>query len=162
VQPDKAATFQNCVTEFNGRHLFFYYQNGTDDFHRQICVEEFNYTSEGNIPVIPRTKEGIGNIDLRIDALGKQEAEDFQKSSDWGIETILEPTGEGNKVVNVLNDNSWIRYDKVDFGTGVKAFETFVSSPLEVENGLIEIRFDREDGPLIGKCRIPKTKDWYS
>jgi len=161
VQEDKAATVQNCITEFNGRHLFFYHQNGPDDFHRQICVEEFQYTPEGNIPVIPRTKEGIGAIELRIDALGKQEAEDFQKSSNWGIETIFEPTGEGNSVVNVLNDKSWIRFEKVDFGAGVQSFETVLSSPLEVENGMIEIRLDSADGTVVGKCNIPKTGGWF-
>jgi hypothetical protein len=161
IQPNQAATVQSSVVSFNGRNLLFYHQNGTDDFHRQICVEDFQYTSDGLIPVVPRTKEGIGPVELRIDALGKQEAEDYQEWSDWGLECIFEPTGEGNRLVNVLAGNTWIMFNNVDFGTGVRQFETMLSSPLAVEGGAIELRLDRPDGTLIGKCPIPKTNNWY-
>ncbi len=161
VQADKAATVQNCVTAFNGKHLIFYHKNGRDDFHRQICAEEFQYTADGKIPIIPRTNEGIGKIELRIDALGKQEAEDYKKSSGSAIETIFEPTGEGNHVVNILEENSWIAFESVDFGNGVRFFETLLSSPLKIEIGMIEIRLDSIDGPLVSKCRVPATKGWF-
>jgi len=161
VQEDKAATVQNCVTEFNGRHLFFYHQNGTDPFHRQICVEEFKYTPDGIIPVIPRTKNGIGDIDLRISAFGKIEAEDYQKSSEWGIETIFEPTGEGNTVVNILKDKGWIRFNNVDFGTGVNSFEIQFSAAQDISNGKIELRLDSPDGLKVGESYVNNTGGWF-
>ena len=139
----------------------FYHQNGPDDFHRQICVEEFKYTSEGLIPPVHRTKEGPGKVELRIDALGDQEAEVFQQWSDWGLECVFEPTGEGNRVINVLAGNTWIMFRNVDFGSGVKYFESALSSPLKVQGGAIELRINKPVGDLIGECDIPKTSVWY-
>lgn len=160
IQNEQAATVQNCITEFNGQPILFYHQNGRDDFHRQICAEKFNYTADGKIPYILRTAEGIGKTELRLDACGKHEAEDYQKNS-WGIEIIFEPAGEGNHVVNVLGDNTWVLFEKVDFGKGVKTFETMLSSPRKVIDGAIEIRLDNPKGTLIGTCVIPKTSGWF-
>lgn len=162
IQNDQAATVQNCVTNFNGRNLFFYHRNGLDEFHRQICLEEFQYTNEGLIPKIPRAYDKSKKPRMLIDALGNFEAEDCQETSGGGIERIYEFTGEGNLVINVLWTNSWIKYENVDFGEGVKTFEAQISAPNPIENGIIELRCDSINGKLIGKCIIPKTNGWFN
>ncbi len=161
IQKEKAASVQNCITEFNGKNYIFYHQNGPDDYHRQICAEEFKYTKKGLIPKIPRTKKGLGLTEIHLDARGKMEAEDYQNASNFGIDRQLEPTGEGNWYVSVFCPGQWIQFQKVDFGAGVKSFELAASSGVNVIGGKIELRLDKPDGLLIGECAVNSTENWF-
>lgn len=162
IQEEKAASVQNCITSFNDRNFIFYHQSGQDEQHRRICVEEFKYTGDGKIPVIPWTKEGIGPVEIRINPLGKHEAEDYNEiSHSWGVDTALEPTGEGNRVVNIHGGRNWFMFKKMDFATEVQSLEIAISSALKDIDGNMEVRLDSPEGPIIATGKLPYTGGWY-
>lgn len=162
IQEDRAATVQSSVVSFKGMNYLFYHIDGPDEFHRRISVEPFQYTRDGLIPPVPRTASGAGPSEQRIDATGRHEAEDYQAASGWGIDQQREPTGEGDRYVNVYSSNTWIRFDKVDFGNGVSSLEAFLSAAKPLKGGKIELRLGSPDGALIGECTVPQSKHWFN
>ncbi len=52
-----------------------------------------------------------------------------------------------------LNHGDWVRFDRVDFGTGATQF-CVRAAPIGF-GGQLEIRRDQLDGPLLGTCVIP-------
>ena len=64
---------------------------------------------------------------------------------------------EGWKAV-LTAPNAWVQYDRVDFGEGtLRAVDV---NALSSTSGLLEIRIDRMDGPLVAQVEIPTGTDW--
>ena len=64
---------------------------------------------------------------------------------------------EGGQCVGYIGPGSTLFYDNVDFGQGMTSFEARTSSPC---GGIIEVRLDGPDGPMLGACKIGYTGDW--
>lgn len=62
---------------------------------------------------------------------------------------------EGGECLDWIDAGEWARYMDVEFGTGSTTFEARVASA--TEGGVIELRLDSLDGPLLGSCRIMNT-----
>ncbi|MBK8978399.1 MAG: carbohydrate-binding protein [Planctomycetes bacterium] len=66
----------------------------------------------------------------------------------------------GGECVGFIEHGDRVRYDGVDFGTGVDRLVFQAASA--TSGGRIEVRIDAEDGPLIGRCDVPSTGGWQS
>ena len=54
--------------------------------------------------------------------------------------------------------NTWVHFNRVDFGTnGLKSVNVRSAS---TTGGLIEIRLDKADGPVLAKVEIGKGSEW--
>jgi hypothetical protein len=94
---------------------------------------------------------------IGIDAYSTIEAEDYSTQS--GIQT--ESCSEGTLNVGWIENNDWIRFDAVDFGTGeVAGFAARVASA--TSGGNIEIRLNSPSGTLLGTCTVTGTGDWQN
>lgn len=71
------------------------------------------------------------------------------------------PCVEGGECIGRINQDDWVRYTKVDFGTGTSQVE-FRASSGNVLGGSIEIRLQEPDGDLLGTCSIPTTDGWQT
>ena len=69
--------------------------------------------------------------------------------------TDLESCSEGGMNVSAIQENDYIAFDNVDFGTGATSFEIRAASSLTSCN--VELRLDSLDGPIIGTCLLPIT-----
>ena len=58
-----------------------------------------------------------------------------------------------------LNEkNAWVRYDRVDFGKG--GLKSVNVRSVSSTGGVIEIRLDKPDGPVVAEVETGKGADW--
>ena len=68
------------------------------------------------------------------------------------------PCTEGGECIGFIEHGHWVRYEKVDFGSGTEQMEIRAASASG--GGIIEIRLDQPDGELLSTCPVPNTGDW--
>ena len=68
------------------------------------------------------------------------------------------PNAEGGQCIGWIRAGSWLKFDKVDFGTGTESIELRAASV--TGGGDVEIRLDKADGELLGRCVVADTGDW--
>lgn len=131
----------------------------TDQHHerRSVCVAELIFNPDGTIQELPWWEEAesvtqIGTLDPYV----RTEAETICWSS--GVKT--EPCSEGGMNVCDIDDMDYIKVKGVDFGAGAASFRAAVAS--ETDGGVVEIRLDSLEGPLVGTCAVPGTGAWQT
>jgi hypothetical protein len=62
---------------------------------------------------------------------------------------------EGGECVDWIDAGEWVRFADVDFGSNATTFEARVASA--TEGGIIELRLDTLNGPVIGTCAVTNT-----
>jgi arabinoxylan arabinofuranohydrolase len=143
----------HSIMEFEGKWYMFYHNRrvaGRNGVQRSINVDRLYYNEDGTMQTVIPTRIGIEQL-KNVDAFARNEVETFQKQK--GIETEGDPA---NGVwVTFQESGDWIRISKMDFGRGAGSFMIHAAS--ETEGGAIEIRLDRENGPLVGTCSITNT-----
>ncbi len=102
-----------------------------------------------------------GNSGYR-DATSRIEAESFDGAFGVGVENTSDVGGGQN--VGWIGNGDHLRYDGVDFGTTPKhTFSARVASgaPGGV-SGLVQVRLDSPNGPVVGSFAIADTGGWQS
>ncbi len=75
------------------------------------------------------------------------------------ISPTQKPQPKGFQVGHI-NNTGWIKYDRVDFGNGkLKEFRAMVSAG--ESGGVLELRVDSKDGPVLASIDIPNTGGWH-
>ena len=93
---------------------------------------------------------GINSCETK-DAFSKIEAEDYCSQSGLDINNT------GDYIENIHNGD-WIKYDSIDFGSGINTITVSASS--QKDGGTIEIRQGSSFGNLIGTVVIENTGGW--
>jgi len=148
-----AFTNHSGIIDFKGNSYFFYHSqalSGGGGFRRSTCLEQFEYNSDGSIPIIQPTKEGVTESVENLNPYKRVEAETIAWSE--GVKTKSDET-LGVYVSNI-NNNDYIKIRSVDFGNGAKKFEANVAAN---KSGSIEIRIDDKDGELLGTLSLVST-----
>jgi hypothetical protein len=70
------------------------------------------------------------------------------------------PSSEGGNCVGWIRDGSWLKFEKVDFGTDTQEIEVRVAA--QDEGGEIEFRAGGPEGELLGTQHIATTGDWQN
>jgi arabinoxylan arabinofuranohydrolase len=143
----------HSIMEYKGKWYMFYHNRevaGRNGAQRSVNVDRLYYNEDGTMQKVIPTQKGVEQL-KNVDAFARNEVETFQKQK--GIETEGDPA---NGVwVGSLENGDWIRISKMDFGRG--AGSVLIHAASEREGGTIEIRLDRENGPLVGTCIIKNT-----
>jgi arabinoxylan arabinofuranohydrolase len=119
-------------------------------FKRNICLDLIQHNEDGSIDTMINTVDGLKQLAF-INPFERVEAETFNSQS--GIKTEV-CSGGGMNVCNIDNGD-WVIIKGVDFVKGAKSFVANVSSV--TGSGIIEIRLDSKDGPLLGTCQVENT-----
>ncbi|MFA9390357.1 MAG: glycoside hydrolase family 43 protein [Prolixibacteraceae bacterium] len=149
-----AFTNHSGIIDFKGNSYFFYHSQELskgEGFKRSTSVEQFNYNSDGTIPLIIPTKEGVKESVLFINPYTVVQAETMAWSE--GVKTSGDH--KTNVYVTKINHGDYIKVRSVDFGKGAKKFEASVASVSS--GGSIEIRVDGKDGQLLGTLEVNTT-----
>ena len=144
------------IAEFNGNWYIFYHRSSQGSkFNRRVCIEPLKFNQDGSINEVEMTTQGISDspkATLRMEAYraclmnGK-------------VHTEVAPTNDDyTEYLSFIEDNDWVSYKYINFENGVSGFEVRASTP--TRGGIIEIRIDSIDDPLIGKCYIFNTGGW--
>ena len=154
----------NCFTnhpgviDFKGHSYFFYHDAslpGGGSFDRSVCVDEFQYGSDGSIPTISPTKQGPKQLES-LNPYKRVEAETICFSS--GVKT--EACDNGGMNLGNIRNGSYVKVSGVDFGSGADKFTASIASA--GSGGSIEIYLDGLTGKKIGTCDVPTTGGWQS
>ena len=146
------------VVDYKG-HSYFFYHNGAlpggNMYKRSVCVEEFTYGTDGSIPKLTMSTNGVAAI-ATLDPFSQVEAETIAFSS--GLKTeVCTDTGASMDVTSI-NNGDYIKVKNVDFLDGVTSFDARVSSA--GSNAKIELHLDSQTGTLLGTCDVSGASSW--
>lgn len=124
------------------------------------------YSSSGNtfIPTVEAESMNCYIFNVTEDAvdvcsLAKTELIEAECYNDMsGIET--EASTEGTDNVGAIENGDWIKFDAIDFSTGLNKFSARVAS--NTSGGKIELRTGSSTGVLIGEMTINNTGGWQT
>ena len=151
--PKLAFTNHPGIVHFKGNPYFFYHDQDLSDgegFKRSVSVEPFNYNSDGSIPRITPTKEGVKENVAYLSPFQRVEAETIAWSE--GLKTAS--NDQTGVYVAQIENGDFIKVCSVDFKNEAKNFKAHAKG---LKGGKIEIRLDDKDGKVIGVCNIAQS-----
>ena len=140
-------TNHHSIVEYQGQWYLFYHHNDYSpkfDKNRSVCVDSLFFNDDGTIQEVKPTLRGVG-ITKASSRIQIDRYSDIQDAT-----------------ISYLNDNNpfegwqtlfhrkgaWVRYNKVDFGTGATGFE------LRIKNEKPCKLIIRADGKVIAKVKV--------
>ena len=126
------------------------------DKNRSIRADYLYFNQDGTIRKVIPTLRGVGIVDAK----SKIQIDRYSAISTQGVSvSFLDETNkfEGWKI-SLNGTNAWVQFDRVDFGK--KDLNSVNVRSVSSTGGLIEIRLDKVDGPLLAKIEIGKTSKW--
>jgi len=157
--PSGCWTVHQSIVEYQGQwYLFYHDKDLSPDFdkNRSVRAEYLYFNDDGTIKKVERTLRGVGIVDAK----SRIQIDRYSAISGDGVsDSFLNPTNthEGWKI-SLAGKNTWVRFDKVDFGTG--GLKSVNARSLSSTGGTVEVHADRVDGPLLARVEIGKGADW--
>ena len=152
-------TNHHSIVDYKGQWYLFYHDKDLSpsfDKNRAIKADYLYFNDDGTIQKVIPTHRGVGIADAKKEL----QIDRYSEIGKDGVKVeFLDPniTFKGWKTV-FSGQDSWIRFNKVDFGTD--ALKSFVAKAKSEAGSSIEIRIDAVDGKLLGKVDIAKNSDW--
>ena len=91
-----------------------------------------------------------------------KEVKGIEYSSCKNIQPELLQGENGDYTIAAVMNNSYVKYDNINFYKKITTFNVFTSGEAIHNNGILEIRIDNVDGTLIGECEVKTTGHWLS
>lgn len=157
--PTGCWTNHQSVAKFKGQWYFFYHHNDfSPDFdkNRSIRADSLFFTADGLIKKVIPTHRGIGVSEAS--RLIHPDRYSSKSTQGYAIEFLNKDVPfDGWKSVFTQN-NSWVRYNKVDFGTShLGAIKVKVNADTE---GILQVRSALENGKVIAEIPIKPSNGW--
>jgi len=145
--------------QFQNQWYLFYHDKQLSpnfDKNRSVRVDYLHFNDDGTIQKVIPTLRGVGIVDAK----SKIQIDRYSDISPGGASvSYLNPTNtfEGWKT-SFTGTNAWVRFDKVDFGSGkLKSVNARVVS---ASGGAVEIRVDSPNGPVLATVKVTKGSNW--
>ena len=131
-------------------HVWCYYIDSRYKY-RETVMTYCHFDDDGNIV------DDIGFLQQHFaTGMGKYNAGWPKIEAEWFYEKSPElgkqECAEGGFEITGIQNGSWLRFAKLDFGAGMNSFEARVSS--SGPNARIEVRRDSPTGPLLGTLTV--------
>jgi hypothetical protein len=152
-------TVHHSILDYQGQWYLFYHDKDLSpsfDKNRAIRADKLFFNPDGTIRKVIPTLRGVGlvqaNSEIQID----------RYSAISGAEVAVAFLDESNPhagwKATFTTAKSWVRFNEVDFGAGAqKSIDVRVKAPTR---GALEIRLDKQDGPVIGRVDVDQGSDW--
>ena len=157
--PWKCWTNHHSIIEYNNQWYLFYHHNDLSprfDKNRSIKADSLFFRKDGAIIKVNPSHRGVGITNaarnIQIDRYSGCSAKGVRLSYVDNSQKM-----QGWKVT-LFRKNAWVRYNKVSFD-GFKPQSVKLKGMTD-KGGLVTIRMDRPDGPVITQVKIPKSKNW--
>jgi hypothetical protein len=154
-------TNHQSVIQFNNQWYLFYHENELSpkfDKNRSVRIDSLFFNPDGTIRKVMPTFRGVGVTS----ALKKIEIDRFSHISQTGASVAFLDslnTFKGWKI-KLDSRDAWVQYNAVDFGSSkLNSVQVKVFSRT---GGLIQIRLDKADGPILADVKVPKGLDWIT
>ena len=168
MEPGQGAAFTNhCgIIDFKGRSFFFYHNQknvGGGGFSRSTAVEEFTWGSDGSIPKINASNNGVVKPIKNLDPFERVEAEtkswvggiNVDRSGGYTIIKHVAKQGDNVYLTNMGN-NFYTKVRSVDMGDGADRIIICTKG----NGGKLELHAKSENGTLLATMDVPKTSSW--
>jgi GH43 family beta-xylosidase len=154
-------TNQQSIIKYKGQWYLFYHQNDLSpnfDKNRSIRIDSLFFNNDGTIRKVIPTMRGVGLTDasqqIQIDRYSLKSATGASIAFLDTLNTFI-----GWKTI-LDNNGAWLQYNAVDFGS--KKWRKVQVKAFSPAGGLLQIRLDKKDGPLLSEVKIPKVKGWQT
>ena len=152
-------TNQNSIIKFKNQWYLFYHHNDLSpyfDKNRSVRIDSLFFNEDGTIKKVIPTLRGVGVTN----ALKKIQIDRYSIKSDKGASTaFLDTLNKFGGWKTILDTaNAWVQYNSVNFGND--KYKSVNIKALSKTGGLLHIRLDKLNGPLITEIEIPKNDDW--
>lgn len=152
-------TNHHSVIQYRDQWYLFYHANDYSpgfDKARSARIDSLFFRPDGTIqPVIPSLR-GVGitkaGNEIQMDRYSEKSAEgiaiDFIDTTNrfMGWKTVF------------LKAGAWIRYNNT--ATRIGKNQTIIAKVKSAEGGILELRTDGPQGPVIAEWEIPKNENW--
>src|SRR5574344_529401 len=142
------------VMDFKGNNYFIYHTGwlkGGGGFSRSVCIEQFNYNSDGTIPELTASHAGVSPVGT-LNPYERQEGETMA----WGEGLKTDEDSVNGVYLTSINKGDSMRLREVDFGsTGAGLFSASVACG--GEGGSIVLHIDSINGAIIGSLPVNYT-----
>ncbi|MBA4197405.1 MAG: alpha-N-arabinofuranosidase [Chitinophaga sp.] len=152
-------TNHHSIIQFKNQWYLFYHDKDYSpnfDKARSIRADSLSFNPDSTISKVIPTLRGIG-----ITAATKEiQIDRYSKIADKGISiSFIDTTNKflGWKT-SFAQQGAWIQYNTVDFG--IKPLKSVIVKAVSTEGGILQIRVNSIDGPVIAEVKISKTNDW--
>lgn len=152
-------TVHHSIVEFQGQWYLFYHDKDLSpgfDKNRAIRADRLFFNEDGTIKRVFPTLRGVGLVKakskIQIDRYSAKRGEGVTVS----FLNSANPS-EGWKV-SLVGVGTWVRFDNVDFGEN--RFRAVQVNAVSAMGGTIELRLDKEDGPVLGRIGIVPGSEW--
>ena len=155
-QPTNSFTNHGGIIDYKGKSYLFYHTGllpKGGSYGRSTAIEEFKYNTDGSIPKITMTKEGINPV-ATLNPYKRNEAETMA----WSEKCSTSENKKTGVYVSDIRVGGHIKVRAVDFGKGASEFSASVAAG--VDGGILEVRLDKIDGTKIAQIEIPRTGGW--
>lgn len=152
-------TNHQSIVEFDNQWYLFYHFNDLSpnfDKNRSIRADSLFFNDDGTIQKVIPTLRGVGISD----AGKKIQIDRHSAVSEKGVSIEFLDTlnrFDGWKV-NLLEEESWVQYNSVEFKS--KKLEKMIVCASAPEGGNLEIRLDNPNGKLLLEVKISENNNW--
>ena len=152
-------TVHHSIVEYKGQWYLFYHDRDLSpsfDKNRSIRADKLFFNSDGTIKKVIPTLRGVGVVQ----AQRQIQIDRYSATSDGGIAVSFldEANPHAGWKTTFSGAKSWVRFDEVDFGQGAQ--KTIDVRAKATDGGGLEIRLDRQDGPVIGRVEVAPGTEW--
>ena len=157
--PVNCWTNHQSFVEYKGQWYLFYHHNDYSpkfDKNRSIRVDSLSFNADGTIRKVTPTLRGVG-VSL---ATNKIEIDRYSSKSESGASiAFVDSANTFNGWKTILGSKgAWVKYNTVDFGK--EKLKTVEVKAMSVNGGILQVRLDKVDGPVIAEVKIPKSSGW--
>ena len=157
--PTGCWTNHQSVINFKKQWYLFYHQNDLSpkfDKNRSVRIDSMFFNADGTIKKVIPTLRGVG-----LTKASKQiQIDRYSHISDSGVSIAFIDTlntfGGWKTVFGAKN--AWVQYNGVDFGN--KKFKFLVLRAISDKGGILQLRLNSANGPVITKVKIPHGNKW--
>ncbi|HQN92475.1 MAG TPA: family 43 glycosylhydrolase [Prolixibacteraceae bacterium] len=156
--PTSCWTNHHSIVEYNKQWYLFYHHNDLSpkfDKNRSIRVDSLFFNADGTIQKVIPTLRAVGiakaEKEIQIDR--------YSALSEVGakIEFIDSTNTKLGWKTELSKKDAWVRFNKVELKNNYKSL---IAKAKSEQNGMLEIRANSLNGPVLAKLNINKTSDW--
>jgi hypothetical protein len=152
-------TVHHSIVDFKGQWYLFYHDKDLSpsfDKNRAIRADKLFFNADGTIRKVIPTLRGVG----LVEAQSQIQIDRYSATSDKGIAVSFldEANPHAGWKTTFGGAKSWVRFNEVNFGRGAQ--ELIEVRAKALVKGALEIRLDRQDGPIIGRVDVGQATDW--
>ncbi len=157
--PTGCWTNHHSIIEFKNQWYLFYHHNDLSpqfDKNRSIRIDSLFFNEDGTMKTVIPTLRGVGVTD----ASKKIQVDRYSLKSHEGASIAFLDTLNKFEGWKAILDKAigWIQYNSVDFGK--KKFKSVNVKAASKTGGVLQIRLNNAQGPVIAEVKIPAGNDW--